>query len=396
MHEAGEEQIYFCGNSLGLQPKHARSMIERELDAWAELAVSGHFKDEYPWYTYHEYLRESLARLVGAKPHEVVAMNSLTVNLHLMLVTFYRPTSSRYKILMEWPAFPSDIYALKTHLHTRGIDPDDALVLVGPRDHETMHGGVAMQDIETAIHQHADELALVMIGGVNFVTGQVFDMQRITQVAHDVGAIAGFDLAHAAGNIPMQLHDWDVDFAVWCSYKYLNSGPGAIAGCFVHEQHAKNTDLPRYGGWWGNDPNTRFQMHLQPEFVPVQSADAWQISNPPILAMAPLRASLDLFDKAGMDALRGKSQMLTGYLRYLIEQHSADWFEIITPRESEAHGCQLSLLVHDQPRQRFNALQLAGVVCDFREPNVIRAAPVPLYNTFHEVWRFARILTGEV
>ena len=388
----GAARIYFCGNSLGLQPKSARGLVVQELEDWAKLAVDAHFRGATPWYSYHEVFRETGARLVGAVPGEVVMMNSLTVNLHLMMVSFFRPVPERYKILMEWPVFPSDIYAIKTHLRTHGLDPDDALVVVRPREGEET---IRHEDVEAMLAEQGSSIALVLMAGVNFFTGQLVDMARITAAGHAQGCMVGFDLAHAAGNVPMRLHDWDVDFACWCSYKYLNSGPGAVAGCFVHERHGGSLELPRYGGWWGNDPETRFKMHLLPDFVPVRGADGWQLSNPPILALAPVRASLELFDEAGMDALREKSLRLTGYLRYLIERQPREWFEIITPREPSDHGCQLSMLVHDHPRERFHALEAAGVVCDFREPNVIRVAPVPLYNTFHEVWRFVAILAEQ-
>ncbi|MGH7178262.1 MAG: kynureninase [Tepidisphaeraceae bacterium] len=389
-HTDGTPQVYFCGNSLGLMPKSARAIVDEELDAWARTAGQGHFKRTRGWYAYHELFRESGARLVGARPGEVVMMNTLTVNLHLMLVSFFRPTSQRYKILIEDPAFPSDNYAVRTHLGARGLDPRDALLIARPQaGRET----IRTEEIEAILRERGREIALVMLPGVNFLTGQVFDTPRITEAAHRAGCMVGFDLAHAAGNIVMQLHDWDVDFAVWCSYKYLNCGPGAVAGCFVHEKHGKNTDLPRYAGWWGNDPETRFDMQLRPEFVPRTGADGWQISNPPILSLAPMIASLELFDAATMPALRHKSQQLTAFLRGMIEQTAGERIRIITPREPEAHGCQLSLVVRHRPRELQAALQEAGVVCDFREPNVIRAAPAPLYNTFHDVWRFGQILS---
>ena len=319
-------------------------------------------------------------------------MNSLTVNLHLMMATFYRPTKSRFKILMEEPAFPSDTYAIKTQIVHHGLNPKDALVLAGPRKGEFT---VRTEDIVDLMEKHGDQLAVVMIGAVNFFSGQLFDIPKITAAAQKHGIIVGFDLAHAIGNVPLLLHEWNVDFAVWCSYKYLNGGPGAIAGAFVHERHATNTKLPRLAGWFGNDPNTRFRLHLEPEFIPVPSADAWQISNPPIFSMAPLRASLSIFDEAGgMEPLRAKSIKLTGYLRFLLEHAGSNRFNIITPRETDSHGCQLSILVHEHPRELHKELQAADVKCDFREPNVIRVAPTPLYNTFHEVWRFAKILTG--
>ena len=390
-HADGAPQVYVAGNSLGLQPKATRGIIDEELDAWATTALEGHFKPERPWYSYHELLRESGARLVGARPGELVMMNTLTVNIHLMLVSFFRPTRDRYKILIEEPCFPSDNYAVRTHLTTRGLDPADALVIARPR--EGAHA-LRTEDVEALIARHGKQIAVVLIGGVNFLTGQVMDMPRITRAAKAQGCVVGWDLAHAAGNVPLQLHDWDVDFAAWCSYKYLNSGPGAVAGCFVHEVHGNNPAIPRYGGWWGNDPATRFRMQLEPDFVPRPGADGWQISNPPIFSLAPLVASLELFDRAGIENLRDKSLKLTGYLRWLLENLPAPSrarFDIITPREPQAQGCQLSLLVHDRAKDVLQSLESRGVVCDFREPNVIRAAPTPLYNTFHDAWRFASI-----
>jgi kynureninase len=386
----GRPLIYFAGNSLGLMPKMAWAIVEEELDNWAKLGVDAHHATGTPWYTYHEALREPTARLVGAKPLEVICMNSLTVNLHLMMATFYRPRRSRFKILMEEPAFPSDTYAIKTQIAHHGLDPNDALILARPRKGEfTMR----TEDIADLIKKHADQLAVVMFAGVNFFTGQLFDIERITAAAQKHGIVVGFDLAHAIGNVPLSLHDWNVDFAVWCSYKYLNAGPGAVAGAFVHERHATNTKLPRLAGWFGNDPNTRFRLHLEPEFIPVASADGWQISNPPIFAMAPLRASLAVFDEAGgMESLRAKSIRLTGYLEFLLTEIGSEKFTIITPRNPDERGCQLSILAHEHPKELFSKLQIAGVKCDFREPNVIRVAPTPFYNTFLEVWSFASIL----
>jgi kynureninase len=386
----GEPLIYFCGNSLGLMPKTARGVVEQELDDWANLGVDAHLGATTPWYSYHETLRNPTARLVGAQPNEVVCMNSLTVNLHLMLATFYRPTKSRFKILMEEPAFPSDTYAIKSHIAHHGADPKEALVLVGARNSDVT---IREEDIEAAIEKHGDELALVIIGAVNFFTGQSFDIARISAAAQEREYIVGVDLAHAVGNVPVTLHDWNVDFAVWCSYKYLNAGPGAVGGAFVHERHARNTDLLRFAGWFGNDPNTRFRLHLEPNFIPVPSADGWQVSNPPIFSMAPLRASLAVFDEAGgMEPLRAKSVRLTGYVEFLLDRIGSKSFTIITPRPADKRGCQLSILAHEHPKALHRELEAAGVKCDFREPNVIRAAPTPLYNTFHEVWRFARIL----
>ena len=386
----GKPVIYFAGNSLGLMPKPARAVVDEELDNWARLGVDAHHATGTPWYTYHEPLREPTARLVGAKPIEVICMNSLTVNLHLMLATFYRPAKSRFKILMEDPAFPSDTYAIKTQIVHHGLDPKDALILARPRQGEFT---VRNEDIVDLIEKNRDQLAVVMIGAVNFFTGQLHDIGKITTAAQKHGIIVGFDLAHAIGNVPLSLHDWNVDFAVWCSYKYLNAGPGAVAGAYVHERHATNTKLPRLAGWFGNDPNTRFRLHLEPEFIPVASADGWQISNPPIFSMAPLRVSLSIFDEGGgMEPLRAKSIKLTGYLEFLLRELGSQRFSVITSEDPNKRGCQLSILAHEHPKELHGELITAGVKCDFREPNVIRVAPTPLYNTFHEVWRFAKIL----
>jgi kynureninase len=391
----GKPLIYFAGNSLGLMPKSAKQIVEQELHDWATLGVSAHLDAKTPWYSYHETVRDSSARLVGAKPNEVICMNSLTVNLHLMMATFYHPTKSRFKILMEDPAFPSDTYAIKTQIVHHGLNPKDSLLLASPRQGEFIVRTDAILDL---IERHRDELAVVLIGGVNFFTGQLFDIPTITAAAQKHGITVGVDLAHAIGNVRLSLHDWNVDFAVWCSYKYLNAGPGAVAGAFVHERHASKTELPRLAGWFGNDPNTRFRMHLEPEFIPVPSADGWQVSNPPILAMAPLRASLAIFDEAGgMEPLREKSIRLTSYFQFLLEserdRRSKQRYTVITPRDMNERGCQLSIQAHEYPQELFNKLETSGVICDFREPNVIRVAPTPLYNAFHEVWRFAKILT---
>jgi kynureninase len=388
----GEPLIYFAGNSLGLMPKSARKIVEQELNDWAALGVDAHLEGATPWYTYQENLREPMGRIVGAKPVEVICMNSLTVNIHLMMATFYRPTSARFQVLMEEPAFPSDTYAIKTQIVHHGRDPKDALLLSRPREGEAT---VRTDDILELIEKNPETLQVVLIGAVNFFTGQFFDIAAITAAAKKHGIVVGIDLAHAVGNVPLSLHDWNVDFAVWCSYKYLNAGPGAVAGAFVHERHAKTTQLPRLAGWFGNDPNTRFQMQLQPEFVPVPSADGWQVSNPPIFSMAPLRASLAIFDEAGgMRPLREKSKRLTGYLEFLLERAGTNRFTVITPQEPEARGSQLSILAHQNPKELHKALEAAGVKADFREPNVIRAAPTPLYNSFHDVWQFANILTN--
>jgi kynureninase len=386
----GKPLIYFAGNSLGLMPKSARKIVEQELDDWAELGVDAHLGAETPWYSYHQTLRDPMARVVGAKPLEVICMNSLTVNLHLMMASFYRPTKSRFKVLMEEPAFPSDTYAIKTQIVHHGLQPKDALLLAQPRKGEY---NVRTETIVDLIEKNAETLAVVMIGAVNFFTGQLFDVPVITAAAQKHGITVGIDLAHAVGNVPLSLHEWNVDFAIWCSYKYLNAGPGAVAGAFVHERHATNTKLPRLAGWFGNDPDTRFQMQLEPEFIPVASADGWQISNPPIFSMAPLRASLAVFEEAGgMLPLREKSRKLTGYLEFLLQRAGTNRFTVITPHESEARGCQLSILAHQNPKELHKELEAAGVKADFREPNVIRTAPTPLYNTFHDVWRFVQIL----
>jgi kynureninase len=370
-------------------PRAARDTVLQELDDWAIHGVDGHFAGRTPWFSYHEAFRDSGARLVGALPGEVVMMNSLTVNLHLMLATFYQPVAGRSLIVTEDCAFPSDTYALESHIRLRGLDPAENLLVLRPREGETL---LRSDDIETVLARRGKEIALVMMAGVNYYTGQLFDLERITRAAHRQGCVAGFDLAHAAGNAELRLHDWDVDFAVWCSYKYLNAGPGAVAGCFIHQRHGRNPDLPRLAGWWGNDPETRFLMHLNEHFVPRPGADGWQISNPPILSLAPLQASLALFDQAGMAALRKKSVALTGLLERLIHELVPGRVELISPRDPGDRGCQLSLRVTGGGRDLFQRIQDAGIVCDYRNPDVIRVAPVPLYNTFHEAWRFAQVL----
>lgn len=387
----GRPLVYLAGNSLGLQPKGVRGAIDQELRDWAELGVEGHFHGRRPWYSYHESFRESAARLVGALPTEVVMMNSLTINLHLMMVSFYRPTAARYKILIDWPAFPSDIYAAKTQLKFHGYDPEVGLLRWEPRNGEE---ALRPEDLDDVLEREGERIALVLVAGVNYFTGQWYDLRRVTEAAARRGCAVGLDLAHAVGNVPLSLHEWPVDFAVWCNYKYMNSGPGAVGGCFVHEKHGRRSELPRLAGWWGNDPSTRFRMHLQPEFIPRTGADGWQVSNPPIFSLAPVRASMDLFDEAGLTALREKSERLTGYLWFLIERLCRDRIALVTPREPDLRGCQLSLMVKDRPKELLPALQADGVLCDFREPNVVRAAPVPLYNTYHEVWRFAQILAA--
>lgn len=384
----GTPLVYLCGHSLGLQPVGVKALIEQELDDWARLGVEGHFRGKTPWYSYHETVRDAGARLVGALPHEVVFMNSLTVNLHLLMATFYRPSGQRRCILIDEPTFPSDMYAVQSQLRHHELEPD-RLLTVSPRPGEH---SIRREDVEKVLDRRGDDIALVLWNGVNFLTGQFFDLAHLTSVAHRHGCIVGLDLAHAAGNVPLKLHDWSVDFAVWCSYKYLNSGPGAVAGAFVHERHARNTSLPRLAGWWGNDPATRFRMQLEPTFIPTDSADGWQVSNPPILALAPVRASLALFDEAGMPALRAKSERLTAYLLYLLDRLPAGRFDVVTPRDPAQRGNQISLLVHDRARELVRALEAAGIVCDFREPNIIRVAPAPLYNSYADVWTLVDIL----
>jgi kynureninase len=382
--DEGRALVYFCGNSLGLQPIEADTLVRQELDAWARLAVDAHFDARSPWYTYHEQFREVGARLVGGVTGEVVMMNSLTVNLHLMMVSFFRPTADRHKILIEDCAFPSDRYAVQSQLEFHGYDPREALVVARPLDGDVT---LRTETLEQLLNERGHEIALVLLGGVNYYTGQFFDLPKVTSAARRQGCSVGLDLAHAVGNVPLELHDWEVDFAVWCSYKYLNAGPGAVAGCFVHQRHGRRGDLPRFAGWWGNDPEQRFRVHLNSDFEAVSGADGWQLSNPPILAMAPLRAALDVFDEAGMAALRLKSERLTGYLEYLLAQAADPTVEILTPRDPAARGCQISLRLSERARERFDALHEQGVIGDFREPDVIRLAPVPLYNSFHDVWR---------
>jgi kynureninase len=384
----GEPTIYFTGNSLGLQPKGTRAAIEQELKDWAELGVEGHFEAKNPWYGYHEIFREPAAAVVGALPGEVVVMNTLTTNLHLMMVSFYRPTKSRYKIVVEENAFPSDQYAVWSQARFHGYDPHDAIIPLRPVTGEST---VRAEEIENLLAQRGPEIALVMLGGVNYYSGQVFDMERVTAAAHAQGCVVGFDLAHAAGNLLLRLHDWNVDFAVWCTYKYLNSGPGGVGGAFVHERHAFEPELPRFAGWWGTEPQTRFEM--RPDFVPQHGAAGWQLSNAQVLPMAAHRAALDLFSRAGMPALRAKSELMTAYLEHLVQQIPGDHFRIITPSSPSERGCQLSIRL-DRDARRFNeALAFEGVVADFRPPDVVRVAPVPMYNTFEEVWRFVEILS---
>jgi kynureninase len=389
--DGGRPLIYFCGHSLGLMPKAARGAVEQELDDWAQRGVAGHFSARNPWYPYHERFRDQGARLVGARPGEVVMMNSLTVNLHLMLMTFYRPSARRRAILIEADAFPSDRYAVTSWIRYHGLDPGTSLCLARPREGES---NLRTEDVERLLEERGHEIALVLLPGVQYLTGQALDIERLTDTARQQGCRIGFDLAHAVGNLVLRLHEWRVDFAVWCSYKYLNAGPGAVGGCFVHEAHGDDSALPRLAGWWGNDPATRFAMPV--DFVPRQGADGWQVSNPPILSMAPLAAALALFDEAGLETLRARSERLTDYLLRLIEAHAGDRLEVITPRDPARRGCQISLRARRAPRNLVKALAAAGVVCDFREPDVIRVSAAPLYNSFHEVWRFVRILGSQV
>lgn len=386
----GQDVVYFTGNSLGLQPKTTQSYIQQELEDWAKFGVEGHFLAKHPWMPYHEFLTDKMAKIVGALPEETVMMNQLTVNLHLLMVSFYRPTKQRYKILCEAKAFPSDQYALQSQIKFHGYSIEDALIEISPREGEYT---IRHEDIYEAIEKNKDSLALVMIGGVNYFTGQVFDMKAITQAGHKAGAIVGFDLAHGAGNLKLALHDWDVDFAAWCSYKYLNSGPGSVAGAFVHQKHLKNTDLPMFAGWWGHDKKTRFLMDKT--FVPMQTAERWQMSNAQIFAMAACRASLDIFDEVGMDALVERSKRLTTYLEFIVgevNKQKNNCLEIITPKENR--GCQISIVANGYGKPLYNKLIENGVIPDWREPNVIRCAPVPLYNSFEDIFRFGQILNS--
>lgn len=381
----GKDVIYFAGNSLGLQPKTVRSYVEQELADWESMGVEGHIHAKHPWLPYHEFLTENTAMLVGALPEEVVNMNSLTVNLHLMLVSFYRPNKSRFKIMIESNAFPSDHYAVQSHLRYHGFDPAEGLIEMKPRDGEDT---IRTEDILAKIEDEGDSIALVMFAGVNYYTGQAFDLGRITEAAHAKGITAGFDLAHAAGNLKLELNKWDVDFAVWCSYKYLNAGPGAIAGAYVNRRHLLDMSIPKFWGWWGQDKATRFLMHH--DFQPIPTVESWQLSNPPILQLAALRASLDAFAEAKIENLRAKSELMTGYLEFLLKKNNN--ISIITPEDPAGRGCQLSLRAAKEGKKLHTRLNEAGVICDWREPDVIRIAPVPLYNTFTDVWQFVNMM----
>jgi kynureninase len=388
----GIETVYFTGNSLGLQPKSTQSYIQKELDAWRDWGVEGHFLAEKPWFKFHEFLTEKTAKIVGALPVEVVVTHSLTTNLHLLMVSFYQPEGKRYKILCEKKAFPSDQYALESQLKFHGYDPKKALIEIGPREGEHT---INEADVLDTIKKHGDEIALIMIGGVNYYTGQLFDMKTITKAGHAVGAKVGFDLAHAAGNVKLELHNWGVDFAAWCSYKYLNSSPGGVSGMFVHQRHEYNPELPRFAGWWGYDKETRFLM--EPGFNPMKGAEGWQLSNAPILGMSANLASLDIFDEVGMDALVEKRNDLTGYLEFIVNSVSENQkaicrLEIITPKAKSQRGAQLSILAHGMGKSLFDFITKKGVIADWREPNVIRIAPVPLYNSFEDVYQFGKFL----
>lgn len=387
----GKDCIYFTGNSLGLQPKAAKNYVETELQDWALLGVEGHLHARHPWVSYHEMFPPLLSKIVGCKENEVVAMNQLTVNLHLLMVSFYRPTEQRYKIICEAKAFPSDQYAFESQVRFHGFEPIDAIIEVGPRagEHTIRH-----EDIIKAIEDNAGSLALVLFGGVNYYTGQLFDMQSMSVAAHKAGAYAGFDLAHAAGNAELHLHDWNVDFACWCSYKYLNSGPGGVAGVFIHEKHTTNNDLPRFAGWWGTSKENRFEMLR--EFEPIPTAEAWQLSNAPIFSMAVHKASLDLFEEAGFENLLAKGRHLSNYLFFVLDKINASQkkqvIEVITPGNEKEKGCQVSMLMLERGREIFDELNANGVIADWRQPNVIRIAPTPLYNSFEDVWRFGEII----
>lgn len=389
----GKPAIYFTGNSLGLQPKTTQDYVVDELEDWANFGVEGHFHARKPWMPYHEIFPAQLSKIAGCRENEVVVMNQLTVNLHLLLVSFYRPTKQRYKIICEAKAFPSDQYAFESQARFHGFNPDEAVIEVAPREGEHT---IRHEDILSVIQQHGDSVAVVVFGGVNYYTGQVFDMAAITQAAHAVGAYAGFDLAHAAGNVELQLHDWNVDFACWCSYKYLNSGPGGVGGVFIHEKHVADKNLQRFAGWWGYKKESRFKM--EKGFDPIPTAEGWQLSNAPILSMAAHKASLDIFDEAGMKLLHEKRKLLSDYLFFIIddcnENVKNNFIEIITPRNEKEKGCQVSMLLKKDGRKIFEEMTKQGVIADWREPNVIRIAPVPLYNTFEDIFTFGQIMKG--
>jgi kynureninase len=393
-HE-GKDTIYFTGNSLGLQPKSTAAYIQQELNDWAQYGVEGHFHAKNPWLSYHEIFPRLLSKIVGAKEEELVVMNQLTVNLHLLMVSFYQPTAQRFKIICEAKAFPSDQYALESQVKFHGLNYEDAVIEVAPRAGEHT---IRLEDILATIEQHKDSVALVLFGGVNYYTGQLFNMQAITKTAHSVGAICGFDLAHAAGNIELHLHDWNVDFACWCSYKYLNSGPGGVSGVFIHEKHIANKSIKRFAGWWGYKKDTRFKMERG--FEPIPTAEGWQLSNAPVLSMAAHKASLDIFDEAGFDKVVTKGKLLAAYLHYVLneinQQQTEKIIEVITPTNEDERGCQVSMLMLKDGKKIFDTLMQQGVIADWREPNVIRVAPVPLYNSFEDVYQFGQIITKTI
>jgi kynureninase len=387
----GKEQIYFLGNSLGLQPRQTASYIQQILEGWSTHGVESFFMGEDPWMHYHDHLTNALAPVLGANPSEITVMNNLTVNLHLMMVSFYRPQGKRYKILCEAKAFPSDQYMFESQVKHHGLNPEEAIIEMMPREGEYC---LRTEDIIHKIETHKEELALLLFGGINYYTGQVLDMQAITQAAHKAGIIVGFDLAHAAGNIPLQLHDWGVDFACWCNYKYLNAGPGAVGGAYVHERYHKDETLPRFAGWWGYKKETRFKM--EKGFQPIPTAEGWQLSTPSMILLAALRSSLDVIERAGWQAIQEKRKLLNAYLWYVLDEintsQKATPIEFITPREEAQHGCQVSMLIVQKGKEVYDKLMQNGIYVDWREPNVIRLAPVPLYNTFEEVWRFGNTL----
>ncbi len=386
MQKDGRPYIYLCGNSLGLQPKSTKAAIEQELVDWKNYGVEGHFNAKNPWMPYHEFLTESMAKLVGAKPIEVVVMNTLSVNLHLMMVSFYRPSAKRNKILIEYDAFPSDKYAVASQIKFHAYDPKDCLIELKAREGEEL---IREEDIERIIEEQGDEIALIMLGNTNYYTGQFFNMKKITQLGHAKGCIVGFDCAHGAGNVNLDLHNSGADFAVWCSYKYINSGPGSLGGCFVHERHAHDKDLPRFTGWWGHNKETRFGM--RDDFDPIPGVEAWQLSNPPILSMAAIKASLEVFMEAGMESIFRKSKLLTGYLEYLINKINSEQIKIITPKDPTQRGSQLSIQVKNADKALYDKITERGVIADWREPDVIRVAPVPLYNSYEDVYQFVEV-----
>ncbi|WP_405223146.1 kynureninase [Dokdonia sp. Asnod1-B02] len=381
------ELIYLCGNSLGCQPKSVAQYIEQELNDWANLGVEGHFKEETPWMSYHEELAKPMAHIVGAKPSEVVIMNTLTTNLHLMMVSFYNPTPSRHKIIIESDAFPSDKYAVESQIRQRGYDPETSLILWQPREGEEL---CRYEDLEALVKEHGDGVALLLIGNTNYYSGQCYPIKKITDLCHNNGSKVGFDLAHGVGNIMPDLHESGADFAVWCTYKYLNSGPGSLGGCFVHERHHTDKNIQRFTGWWGQNKDTRFNMRKG--FDPIPTAEGWQLSNPPILSMAAVKASLDIFEEAGMSNIRAKSEKLTGYLEFLVNELNNEHIAIITPSDPAQRGCQLSIQVKNADKSLHKKLTEAGVISDWREPDVIRVAPAPLYNSYQDVFEMVERL----